>query len=76
MKNNLLPFPLIYVINDRPSMPMRMDFLIGYGQTVAHKIQMIDIAQPYPRNVAVLGDAGLAVPLRFFPQLLGDCRIW
>ena len=50
---------------------MRMDLLIRHLQPVSHPVKVVNIDQPYPGDVPLLGHACCPVPLRHFPQLVG-----
>ena len=73
--NVLLPFPFVNIIYNGPAMAMRMNLLLGYCESIVNEIKMIDVAQPDPGNVSFLGNSCGAVPLSFFPKIIGGFQI-
>ena len=50
-------------------MSVRMNLLVRHLKIFPHPVQVIDVYQPYPGNVSVLGHSRTPVPLGELPQL-------
>lgn len=56
-------------------MSVWMDLLVSYFESVFYKIQMIDITEPDPRDISLLCNSALSVPLGFFPKVIRRFQI-
>ncbi len=69
------PGPLVYVVDQRPAVSVGMDFLLRHSKPISHPVEMVDVDQPHPGNVPLLGHSRSAVPLGLLPQLIGGLQI-
>ena len=56
-------------------MSVWMDLLVSYFESVFYKVQMIDIAEPDPRDISLLRNSALSVPLGFFLKFIRCVQI-
>src|SRR5699024_7857981 len=68
--DHLTPAPLIDIIHYGPVMSLMVDFLFCDLMSVRYPVEMINIDQPYPRNISILCYSGSAVPLCFLPEII------